>query len=316
MKAVVLCLAFAALSLAQTCPKQVGCPALPAYTGGVSPQGILPFYKYSYDISKSTPNNQLHLYIDVDDISVRVNQSLWLRVTSDATTARSANLNIHINVNQQSLSTDPNWFTGSLTSGSDSQTIKSPALNITQNGDRIWFDIYPTCSGCKSTVEFSVETAWLDDNSPFIWGSVNMIDNLRTIVFDKSQGGYVNFYGDFPANTSLWTSVVYPGTIDSSSSEIVLYWNKDTPATIANNVDFYPHDGAAKGDYLTCRPFVADTAGLWWLSTYVKTAADVTTDPKFTIKVGFNKVPCSDAVSTLASSLLLALIPLTMFFSQ
>jgi hypothetical protein len=309
MKAV-LFLAFVASCLATRT-----CTDVPAGKGGTTPSEVLAFYKYSFEIPKDGTDNQLHLFMDMDDISIRQNQILWLRVTSDSTNANSVSLNVKIGLNQQSPETQANWFSGDLTSGSASNTITATQLGVTANSDRIWWDFYPSdCSICKSTIDFSVEVAWLDDNNPFTWGSVLMIDNIRTIVFDQVEGGYVNFYADFAANQQLWTSVVYPGTLDQNS-EVVLYWQKDDAPTTQNYTDTYPIDGTEKGDYQTTRAFKATSAGTWWLSTYVKTQGG-TSDPKFTIKVGFDDPPCAGAFTIRASSILLALIPLTLLFSR
>jgi len=299
MKAIVLLVAFLASCLATSCP------ANPAFGGGTGAQSILVSYKYSYSVPKN--GAQLHLNFAIDDAVLRANQTFWMRVTSDATTAHDATLNVKINVNQESQSTDPNCFSGDLATGSAEETKAN--LNFTTNGDLVWLDFYPSdCSLCKSTIDFSVETAWLLDNSPRVWAPVVLVDDVRTIVFDEAQGGYVNFFAAaLQVNDSLWTSVVFPGDADQKS-EVDLYWNQGAPATIANSVDHYPQDGTLEGNYVTSRPFVATTAGTWFIGAYVKTQAVSIENPAFTLKVGFNKVPCSDASSVMASSFLLVLL--------
>jgi len=316
MRAVVCLFALVCVAFAADAPE---CPTVNTPRGGTTAYPIIPGYKYSFEVDKSGAGRQLHLYVDVDDINVRQNQYIYFRGTSDATSARTADLNVYINVNQQSVETVngvtvPNWFDCDLDDGSDSRTAVYPELNITETGDRIWFDLFPDCGECSETVEFSVEVAWLEDNSPFIYAPVELEDNLRTLVFKEAEGGYVNFYADLDANDQITASVVFPGTVDQSS-EVVLYWNLGLPANSTQKEDLFPQDGTKEGNYLMSRAFTADTPGRWWIGAFVKDAGGLS-DPEFTIKVGFNKIPCSGATATVASSLLLALIPLTLFFSR
>jgi len=304
------------LALVTACLAQRDCPTVNAGTGGTTPSPILAFYKYSFELPLS-PTPELHLFMAMDDFSTRLTQTLWMRVSADSSTANSASLNPHVSLNIESLQTDPRWFTGDLISG-DAEATKDPGpagLNITSNGDVIYFDFYPgSCSLCHSSLDFSVEVGWITGSTTTNnWPDVLMIDNIRTIIFDEDEGGQVNFYATFSLNELLWTSVVYPGTIDQES-QIVLYWQQGAAANTTHFADMYPTDGTIKGNYLVNRAFTATSAGIWYLSAYVKSAAATT--PDFTVKFGFDNPPCAGASTLSASALLLALIPLSLLFSR
>jgi len=278
---------------------------------------IQAYYKYSYEMPKQSAVGAV--YLDVDDPS-RSTQGLWLRVTSDASTAVGANMNVRLTVNRIGQISDTIWNTGSLTTGSftDQYTfglnISSFANYTISVGDKVWFTFFPACSTCSSTVEFSVETAWYIGGTPNNnYPPIPLVNNVRTMIFEFPQGKYLPFFTVVTTPFSFfYTSVVYDNKATTKSSEIVLYWTKDAPYPLNGTgvlVDTYPSgDGIIPGNYLTQRPFYANTTGIYYLTPYVKTGATAGTDPEFTIKVGFNAVPCSSG-SVLSVSLLLALLP-------
>jgi len=273
---------------------------------------IQAYYKYSYQMRKQSATGSV--WLDVDSVA-RETQGLWLRVTSDASSAVGANMNVRLTVNRAGTFNDTIWALGSLTSGEFTQAntfgLPSSFVNITM-GDKIWFTFFPSCSTCSSTVEFSVETAWYiagtaTDNYP----PIPLANNIRTMVFEFPQGAYLpTFYTVVTTSSFFYTSVVYDNSLTTGSSEIVLYWNKDTPFNgTGTPLDLYPSDfGTIQGNYLTQRPFYANVSGTYYLTTFVKTGATGNSDPEFTIKVGFNVVPCASG-SVLSVSLLLALLP-------
>lgn len=272
---------------------------------------IQPYYKYSYEMPKQSAVGAV--WLDVDTVA-RETQGLWLRVTSDASTAVGANMNVRLTVNRIGQIGDPIWNQGSLTTGdfTDQTTFPSNFQNLTiVMGDKIWFTFFPACSTCSSTVEFSVETAWyISGTSTNNFPPIPLVNNVRTMIFEYAQGKYLPFFTTVTSPSFFYTSVVYDNTATTKSSEIVLYWTKDTPFNgTGATLDQYPSgDGIIPGNYLTQRPFEANTTGTYYLTTYIKTGATAGTDPEFTIKVGFNTVPCSSG-SVLSVSLLLALLP-------
>jgi hypothetical protein len=312
MKAV-LFLAFAALVFA------ANQPSCPKKTAG-KPNGdtILPGYKYSYDIPKGDAG---HVKIVVDS-DARYGQYLWVKGSADASTAYSASLHVKLNIDQQGTTTQPDWMAGSLTTGDASRTQNSSVFfgnDTTPMGSSIWLSFFPDCSACRSSVEFSVETAWVMGSttvgSDILYYPIQIEDDLRTVVFKRNQGTWVHFYKDLALNDYLIYSVVYDGDTDPNS-ESVLYFNQGSPTTNASATNKYPLDGALKGDYLqdSARKFVATTAGTWYVSAYQKATTAGSADVTF--KAGINKIPCADAASVAVSSFLFALIPLTIFFSK
>jgi hypothetical protein len=275
---------------------------------------IQPYYKYSYEMAKASATGAV--WLNVDDVS-RSTQGLWLRVTGDASTSVGANMNVRFTLNRIGTFSDPIWNEGSLTSGDftaqytfglNSSTFANYSITV---GDKIWFTFFPACASCSSTVEFSVETAWYiggtpSDNFP----PIPLVNNIRSMIFEYPQGKYLPFFTVVTSSAYFYTSVVYDNKATTKSSEIVLYWTKDTPFNgTGAPLDTYPSgDGIVPGNYLTQRPFNATTPGTYYLTPYVKTGATANTDPEFTIKVGFNSIPCSSG-SVLSVSLLLALLP-------
>jgi hypothetical protein len=254
------------------------------------------------------------VWIDVDSVA-RETQGLWLRVTADSISSQSADMNVRMTINRVGTITDIAWTAGSLSTGSFTKygTFGQPTtpVNVTV-GDKIWLTFFPDCDACSSTVEFSVETAWYyagstQDNYP----NITLLNNTRTMVFEEPQGTYLPFFTVVAGSSAFfYTSVVFDNKATTGSSEIVLYWTKDAPFTGGNGtyLDIYPFgDGITAGNYLTQRPFTANSSGIWFLTTYVKTGASVGL-PEFTIKVGFNSIPCSSG-SVLSISLFLALLP-------
>jgi len=304
---VVVCV-LAVANAAVTSPPCPGSTEAPTLTStGVH---IQPFYKYSYQMPKQSATGAV--WLDVDTIA-RETQGIWLRVTSDASTAVGANMNVRLTVNRVGTFADTIWNVGSLTSGefTEANTFGLPStfVNITV-GDKIWLTFFPACSTCSSTVEFSIETAWYYPGSTTNYPPINLVDNVRTMVFEEPQGKYLPFFTVVTSSAFFYTSVVYDNKATTGSSEIVLYWTKDTPFNgTGSTLDQYPSgDGIITGNYLTQRPFYANTSGTYFLTTYVKTGATAGSDPEFTIKVGFNAVPCSSG-SVLSVSLFLALLP-------
>jgi len=285
-------------------------PACPTVDTPVLTQAhIQPFYKYSYVMPKQSATGAV--WLDVDTVA-RETQGLWLRITADASTANSANMNVRLTVNRMGTFNDTIWDQGSLTSSSftKANTFGQPTtfVNITL-GDKIWLTFFPSCSLCSSTVEFSVETAWYYSGSTSDYPPIALVDNIRTMVFEEPQNTYLPFFTVVTSSSFFYTSVVYDNKATTGSSEIVLYWTKDTPFNgTGPTLDQYPSgDGVITGNYLTQRPFYANTSGTYYLTPFVKTGATVG-DPEFTIKVGFNAVPCSSG-SVLSVSLFLALLP-------
>jgi hypothetical protein len=290
-------------------------PACPTNgtTGIRIPSGeIKPFYKYSYEMAKSGSSGGVWILVDAAE---RLTQGLWIRGSADASTAMSADLHVKLTVNQMGVFTDVDWDLGSLTGGSftaaNAFNIASSFKNITVN-DQIWLTFFPTCSVCSSTVEFSLETAWYNPPTTSNYPAISLVNNLRTMVFEQPQGTYTQFstmVTSPPLN--LYTSLVYNNKAVTGSSQIVLYWNMGTPynGTVNSTYwDKYPSgDGTITGNYLTQRPFIANVSGLYYLTTFIKTGASVG-EAQFTIKVGFNAVPCSGG-SVLSISVFLALLP-------
>jgi hypothetical protein len=306
-----LCLLFLSGAFAITAPK---CPPNPA---GVPNGQIYPFYKYSYEMNKNGATGAVFIVP-----SNPLPSSLWFRATSDASTALTASLNVKLTVDRQGVLNDTNWDSCFLGSGSCEMAtdfnIPTSRINITASSV-IWLTFFPTCPGCRSTVEFSVETAWVTSAAtPTSYPDILLRDNQRTMVFEKSQGSFVNFYADITAPTNFTTDVTYDTTSTTTNSEIVLYFNKDykvnTTSDTVTTIYPVPGQGLLKGNYLQQVPFIAPTAGKWYIAAYVKTAATGGLPPDFTIKVGFNKVPCAAAFSLSASSFILALIALAMMF--
>jgi len=272
---------------------------------------IQPFYKYSYQMPKQGATGAV--WLDVDSMA-RETQGLWLRVTADATTAYGASMNVALTVNREGIfNNDTTWTPGALTTGSFTRYnlfgVPGSWVNIT-TGDKIWLTFFPVCSTCSKTVEFSVETAWYYPDSTTDYPYINLVDNVRTMVFAFPQGTYLPFFTVVTSSSFFYTSVVYSNKATTTSSEIVLYWTKDTPFNgTGTTLDSYPSgDGVITGNYLTQRPFYANTSGTYFLTTFIKTGATAGTDPDFTIKVGFNAVPCSSG-SVLSISLFLAVLP-------
>jgi len=306
MKAVLVF--FCVLAIAHATVKAPACPTTSTPT--LTIQQIQPFYKYSYQMPKQSATGSV--WLDVDTVA-RETQGLWLRVTADATTAVGANMNVRLTINRQGTFNDTIWALGSLTTGSFTQAntfgLPSTFVNITV-GDKIWLTFFPACSICSSTVEFSVETAWYYPGSTTDYPYINLVDNVRTMVFEEPQGEYLPFFTVVTTSSFFYTSVVFSNKATTGSSEIVLYWTMGTPYNgTGSTLDQYPSgDGIVTGNYLTQRPFYANTSGTYFLTTYIKTGATAGTDPEFTIKVGFNAIPCSSG-SVLSVSVLLALLP-------
>jgi len=78
-------------------------------------------------------------------------------------------------------------------------------------------------------------------------------------------------------------------------------------------VDKYPNgDGVITGNYLTQRPFNANSSGTYYISAYLKVdGIGSTTD--YTMKIGLNQIPCAGA-SMISVSMLAFLLPLLCFF--
>jgi hypothetical protein len=259
------------------------------------------------------------VFIQVD-LASHSTQGLWFRASSDASTALTADLHVKLTKNQQGSLNDTDWTQGSLSQGSFEVQTDFGLINSRFNisvGDQIWLTFFPSCSGCSSTVEFSVETAWyVTGQSTSTYPDILLINNTRTMVFEKPQGSYIPFYTVVTSTSAFfYTSVVYDDTLTTKNSEIVLYWSKDFPYNGSTSgagsmyQDIYPAgDGVIKGNYLTTRPFNANSSGTWFITPFVKVGATGNSDPEFTIKVGFNAVPCSSA-SMLSVSFFLALLP-------
>jgi hypothetical protein len=298
----VLVVAQAATVVAPNCPATTLAPP--------NSKEIQPFFKYSYEMPKSAATGSL--WIDVDS-TARSTQGLWFRATADASTAITADLHVKLTINRAAGLNDTEWALCSLTTGSCTQAatfgLVSSLWNITL-GDKIWLTFFPQCSGCSETVEFSVETAWYYSGSTTNYPYIELINNTRTMVFSQSQGTYTPFYTTVTGSGFFYTSVVYDNKAATKSAELVLYWTKDSPYNGTGTYwDVYPSgDGIVPGNYLTQRPFNANMTGTYYLTTFIKTAGTAGVNPEFTIKVGFNAVPCSSG-SVLSISVFLALLP-------
>jgi hypothetical protein len=304
MKAVLVLVCVLAVAHGITAPE---CP-----TQGIGTpvsKEIYPFYKYNFEMPKQSAVGSV--WITVDSVA-RETQGLWVRINAESLTSQSANMNVRLTVNRVATLNDTIWQTFSLTGGSEDEGtgfgLPNSFVNITMN-DKIWLTFFPACSGCSETVEFSLETAWYI-GSTTTYPNITLVNNTRTMVFEKPQGTYLPFVTTVTGSAFFYTSVVYDETATTGSSEIVLYWTKDAPYNGTGSFLYvYPDgDGIITGNYLTSRPFNANASGNYFLTTYVKTGATGNTDPEFTIKVGFNSVPCSSG-SVLSISLLLAILP-------
>jgi len=278
---------------------------------------IIPFYKYSYNIpTAGTPQGSV--FVTIDNYAVQATQYLWFRASSDATTAEGASLHIKLTVNRVGVTSDPDLGVCNPIGGSCNLAIgtNSTQLNFTQNGDEVWFTFFPKCSTCKSSVEFSFETAWSNDSTGTAYPAIPMMDNLRSMVFTKGEGGWITFYHNFVSFTQVWASLVYDSSHDSNS-EVVLYWSADVPPNLTNNSLKYPLQGIQPGNYLQQDPFMTNsTGGLFYLGLFVKKAAYSLSNPQFTLKVGFNQVPCSSAAGLQISSLVWVLMSVVLWFSR
>jgi hypothetical protein len=300
----VLAVAHAAI-VAPTCPTTTKSNLNP-------PVEIIPFYKYSFEMPKAAAMGSV--FININD-PAQMTQGLWFRATADASTAITSDLHVKLTINRQAGLNDTEWTECSLTTGTCTQAttfgLSSSQWNVTV-GDIVWLTFFPSCAGCSKTVEFSVETAWYigGSGSTTDYPNINLINNTRTMVFSESQGSYVNFYTAVTSSMFFYTSVVYDNKAVTGSAELVLYWTMNNPYNGTGPVlDQYPSgDGIITGNYLTQRPFYANTSGTYFLTTFVKTGATGNTNSEFTIKVGFNAVPCSSG-SMLSISLFLALLP-------
>jgi hypothetical protein len=260
------------------------------------------------------------VFITVNNVNP-LPSALWFRATADASTADTASLHVKLTVDRQGAINDTDWDSCFLGTGCEMATdfnIATSRINITSSSI-IWLTFFPNCPGCRSTVEFSVETAWVNAAStPTSYPDILLRDNQRTMVFEKSVGSFVNFYADVTAATNFTTDVTYDTTSTTGSSEIVLYFNKDyrVNATTEAVTTIYPTPGQGllKGNYLQQVPFMAPAAGKYYIAAYVKTGATGGLPPDFTIKVGFNKIPCAAAFSISASPLVLAVLALVMMF--
>jgi len=285
---------------APECPTQgVGTPVS---------QEIFVFYKYNFEMPKQSAIGST--FITVDSVA-RETQGLWVRITAESLTSQTASMNVRLTVNRVGTMNDTIWQTFPLTGGDDDHGtgfgLNASFVNITVN-DKLWLTFFPSCSGCSETVEFSLETAWYigaTTNYP----NITLVNNTRTMVFEEPQGTYLPFVTTVVGSAFFYTSVVFDEQATTGSSEIVLYWTKDAPYMVNGTYLYvYPDgDGVITGNYLTSRPFTANASGTYYLTTYVKTGASVGL-PEFTIKVGFNSIPCSSG-SVLSISLFLALLP-------
>jgi len=133
------------------------------------------------------------------------------------------------------------------------------------------------------------------------------------MTFTQVQGDYLFFVSTVTAATAFWTDVTYPTPSANGDSEVVLYFNQGTPGNITNYVDKYPNgDGVITGNYLTQRPFNANSSGTYYISAYLKVdGIGSTTD--YTMKIGLNQIPCAGA-SMISVSMLAFLLPLLCFF--
>jgi hypothetical protein len=305
MKAVLVLVCVLAVAHGITAPE---CPT--AGVGTPVSKEIYPFYKYNWEMPKNSAEGTMFVTVDSVD---RATQGLWIRINAESLSSQTASMNMRLTVNRTGTMNDTIWQAFPLSTGSENHGtgfgLPTSFVNITL-GDKLWLTVFPACSGCSETVEFSIETAWYI-GSTSNYPNITLVNNTRTMVFEEPQGSYLTFTTTVVGSAFFYTSVVFDETATTGSSEIVLYWTKDTPYT-GNGTFLYVYpdgDGIITGNYLTSRPFTANTSGTYFLSTFVKTGATgVNNDPEFTIKVGFNSVPCSSG-SVLSISLFLAILP-------
>jgi len=114
--------------------------------------------------------------------------------------------------------------------------------------------------------------------------------------------------------TSLFTSVVMDSTVDSKSQVHQYLKLGSLPSSNTSGFDQqYPAVGELDGDYVTQAPFNLNQAGDWYLGVMVVKQAVPGNDVDWTIKAGFNEVPCSSASGLSFSMLSFGLI-LALFF--
>jgi hypothetical protein len=324
MKALLL-LAFLAGALAG----QITCPAN-NNTGVPSALQITPGYKYSFVWPKS--GSQGYFYIKIDTAATALNQVIYFRASGDADTADvSGVLNIKFSVDQKGAVGDSNWLMCSLAAGggdcSKYLSMNNLPGNATINdGSYLWFSLFPTCSACSKTLEFSVETAWVSalsssDNPPAnLYLPIPFVDQFRSMVFKISTHDWIYSYvPGLNLNDQLTYSIVYDSSTDGSSQTVLYFQKGSKPNTTYYAVDggVFPVDGVEKGSYLMTRPFTASAAnggaGDYWVGFYV--LANTAGNVDLTFKGALNGIPCSGASSLFVATLLFALIPITVLLS-
>jgi len=325
MKALLL-LAFLAGALAAS---QASCPAN-NNTGVPTALQITPGYKYSFVWPKS--GSQGYFYIKIDTAATALSQVIYFRASGDANSADvSGVLHIKFNVDQKGGSADSDWLTCSFSAGlgdcSKYLAMNNLPGNATiQDNSYLWFSLFPTCSACSKTLEFSVETAWLsaftssDPPAANLYLPIPFVTQFRSMVFKITKGDWIYSYvPGLNLNDQLYYSIVYDSDTDGSSQTVLYFQKGSKPNTTYYAVDggLFPIDGVQKGSYLMSRPFSASAAnggaGDYWVGFYVldNTAGNV----DLTFKGALNAIPCSGASSLFVSTLLFVLIPITVLLS-
>jgi len=284
------------------------CAVCPSTSAGdmSTPAEVFFGYRTNYEMDK----NGAHGSIYVTVTPAMEGQYLYYKAIAQSTTSEGGKLHAKYSINGAASSTDADWDPSADTLIQD-DTMRVLLDNITTT-QQIWITFFPACSTCKSTIEFAVELVLLDSINPDRYSIVDLKPQMRTVVFKTAKDEWVYFKKTETNMTSVYVSVVMDDTVDSQSQIHQYLKLGSLPSSNTSGFDQqYPAIDEISGDYVTQAPFNLNAAGDWYLGVLITKQAVPGNDVDWTIKAGFNEVPCASAsglsVSMLSFGLILAL---------
>jgi len=288
--------------------------------GNPSGQQVQLGYRYDFAMSVHLSFDYVYFFVQSDvDISA---YQLWFYSDTDSVTALSASLYPRVSVeyaaNSSSSGTPFNDPTASLDLHSVALILDLSTLVFPSNGtNAIFISFFPSCDACYSTIEFSLELALLTSvptgsslSYPNTFAPIPLVQNLRSFEWGATQGQWLQFVAEIPANTSIYSSV----TTSGEAGQTVLYFQMGMPPNTSciPFCQMYPNQQTTvTGSYVVSTPFVTTAAGVYYLGLYLKESATLETYTTVTVKVAYGTYPCAPA-STQSISILAILATLAL----
>jgi len=262
-------------------------------------------YRTNYEVAKSGAHGSIYVTLT----PANDGQYLYYRAIAQSTTSDGGSLHSKYSINGAGASTDADWDPSAGTLLED-DVMRVLLTNITTT-EQHWITFFPSCPTCVKTMDFAIEITLLDSINPDVYSIVELLPQMRTLVFKATTNQWVYFKKTETNSTNVFVSVAMGSSVDSKS-EVHQYLKLGAlPSTNTSGFDQqYPAVGEISGNYITQAPFALSQAGDWYLVVEVVKQAVPGNDVGWTIKAGFNEVPCASAsglsVSMLSFGLILA----------